>query len=178
LFYGPLWFHGRVADSDIGRSKVALRVKSLMNLLAIQQMPRRLYGASCTHVFGDAMCGYDRVAGKNALGVSTGVGQITVTSALNGGQGAIICADPVPSVYNEGTVIGATGANSGFTRTICNITDTRIGIFKAFLFPIAIGDTFTVLPGCDHTTNTCLNSFNNLRRHGGFPYVPPPELAL
>jgi hypothetical protein len=59
-----LWFYGRVADCDVGRSKIAIKVKSLMNLLAIQQMPRRLYGAACTHIFGDAMCGYDRVAGK------------------------------------------------------------------------------------------------------------------
>ena len=49
-----VWFYGRVADSDVGRGKITIRVKSLMNLLAIQQMPRRLYGAACTHVFGDA----------------------------------------------------------------------------------------------------------------------------
>jgi len=33
-----------------------------MNLLAIQQMPRRLYQRAAGHVFGDAMCGYDRAA--------------------------------------------------------------------------------------------------------------------
>ena len=69
-----MWFYGRVAECDVGRSKIAVKVKSLMNLLALQQMPRRLYGATCTHVFSDAMCGYDRAAGKNALGTSTGFG--------------------------------------------------------------------------------------------------------
>ena len=57
-----LWFYGRVAECEVGRSRIAIRVKSLLNLLAVQQMPRRLYQASCDHVFGDAMCGYDRVA--------------------------------------------------------------------------------------------------------------------
>ena len=38
-----IWFHGRVAEIDVGRSKIQMKVKSLMNLLAIQQMPRRLY---------------------------------------------------------------------------------------------------------------------------------------
>src|SRR6266568_7042643 len=137
-----LWFYGRVADCDVGRSKIAVKVKSLMNLLALQQMPRRLYGAACTHVFGDAMCGYDRAAGKNAL-------------------------------------TGATGANTGYSRSIANLGNgSQIGLFKAFLFTIAIGDTFTLLPGCDHSTGTCNATYQNLLRFGGFPYIPPPELAV
>jgi len=174
-----LWFHGRVADCDVGRSRVTLNVKSLMNLLAIQQMPRRLYGASCTHVFGDAMCGYDRVAGKNAVGASTGNGAATVTAAAGTTQGLITCTGAVASIYNQGTVTGTTGANTGYSRTIANLgTGSQIGLFKAFLYQIAIGDTFTVQPGCDHTVAACNGSFNNLARYGGFPYIPPPELAL
>jgi uncharacterized phage protein (TIGR02218 family) len=173
-----LWFYGQVADCDVGRSKIALKVKSLMNLLAIQQMPRRLYKASCGHVFGDTMCGYDRVAGKNALGVSTGNGQGTVTAASGTTQGLINATATVPTIYSQGTITGATGANTGYSRTIANLGNgSQIGLFKSFLFAIAIGDTFTVLPGCDHTTATCNGTFNNLARYGGFPYIPPPENA-
>ena len=57
-----VWFYGRVAETDVGRSKIEIKVKSLMNLLAQQQMPRRLYQAACTHVFGDAMCGFGRAS--------------------------------------------------------------------------------------------------------------------
>ncbi len=174
-----VWFYGRVADTEIGRSRIALKVKSLMNLLAIQQMPRRLYQASCGHVFGDAMCGYDRVAGKNAAGTSTGNGQGTVTAAAGTTQALITGTGSVAAVYNEGTVTGATGANAGYRRTIANLGNgAQIALFKPFLYPIAIGDTFTVLPGCDHSTVTCQNAFNNLARFGGFPYIPPPEFAV
>ncbi len=174
-----VWFYGRVAEAEIGRSRIALKVKSLMDLLAIQQMPRRLYQASCGHVFGDAMCGYDRVAGKNATGIATGNGQGTVTAAAGTTQGRITCTGTVAAVYNEGTVTGATGANTGYRRTIANLGNgAQIGLFKPFLYPIAIGDNFTVLPGCDHTTGTCQNAFNNLARFGGFPYIPPPEFAV
>jgi len=174
-----LWFYGRVAEANIGRSKIALKVKSLMNLLAIQQMPRRLYQASCGHVFGDTMCGYDRAAGKNAAGASTGNGQGTVTAAVGTTQGLITCTGTVAAIYNEGTVTGATGANLGYSRTIANLGNgSQIGLFKSFLYPIAIGDNFTVLPGCDHTASACRNSFNNLPRFGGFPYIPPPEFAV
>jgi uncharacterized phage protein (TIGR02218 family) len=173
-----LWFYGRVADSDAGRAKAAIKVKSLMNLLAIQQMPRRLYQASCGHVFGDAMCGYDRVAGKNAAGVATGNGAGIVTAASGTTQALIATGGTVAAVYSQGTITGAIGANTGYSRTIANLGNgSQIGLFKPFLFAITVGDTFTVLPGCDHTTSACQNLFNNLARYGGFPHIPPPEAA-
>ncbi|HZK91176.1 MAG TPA: DUF2163 domain-containing protein [Stellaceae bacterium] len=57
-----VWFYGRVAETDAGRSKIEMKVKSLLNLLAQQQMPRRLYQAACTHIFGDAMCSFSRAS--------------------------------------------------------------------------------------------------------------------
>jgi uncharacterized phage protein (TIGR02218 family) len=173
-----LWFYGRIADCDVGRSKIAVKVKSLMNLLAIQQMPRRLYGAACSHIFGDAMCGYDRVAGKNALGASTGVGQATVTAAAGSDQATMNCTTTVPN-YVEGTVTGLAGANAGAIRTIVSTGNgSQIQVIRAWLFPITAGDTFTMLPGCDHTTAVCNGTFLNLLRFGGFPYIPPPEVAV
>jgi len=174
-----VWFYGRVAETEIGRSSILLKAKSLMDLLAVQQMPRRLYQASCGHVFGDSMCGYDRVAGKNAAGSATGNGQTTVTAASGTTQALITCTAAVPAVYLEGTVTGASGANLGYTRTIANLGDgAQLGLLQPFLYPVAAGDSFTILPGCDHTTATCQNSFNNLARFGGFPYIPPPEFAV
>ncbi len=139
------------------------------------------------HIFGDAMCGYNRVAGQNALGAATGFGQITVTAAAGSTQAAIIATAPIPgvsgpfSLYTEGTITGLAGANAGYSRTVATagiITPEWVGLFKAWLFPVAPGDTFTILPGCDHTTTTCQNYLNNLARYGGFPYIPPPEFAV
>jgi len=174
-----LWFYGRVADCEVGRSRIAIRVKSLMNLLAIHQMPRRLYQASCNHVFGDAMCGYDRVLGKNAAGVSTGIGAATI-GALAGSTEAQIATSFVPSpaaAYDEGTITATSGANNGATRTISRLTDGAVRLLKPWLSPVSVGDTFQLLPGCDHTTATCDTDLQNLARFGGFPYIPPPEAA-
>jgi hypothetical protein len=173
-----IWFYGRVAECDIGRSKITMKVKSLMNLLTIQQMPRRLYGAACTHIYGDTMCGYDRVNGKNALGASTGIGQITVTAASGSTQYALNVTSPPAATYVEGTIIGLTGANAGYTRTVSNLVSSYIIVPRPFLFPVTVGDTFIVLPGCDHTTYTCNNVMLNLLRFGGFAYIPPPEQAV
>ena len=174
-----LWFYGRVAECEVGRSRIAITVKSLMNLLAVQQMPRRLYQASCNHVFGGTMCGYDRVQGRNAAGVATGIGEVTV-GALAGTTQAQIATDFVPSpatAYDEGTITATSGANDGATRTIARLADGAVLLLKPWLSPVSIGDTFRLLPGCDHTTATCDQTLQNLARYGGFPYIPPPEAA-
>jgi uncharacterized phage protein (TIGR02218 family) len=174
-----LWFYGRVAECDVGRSAIAIKVKSLMNLLAVQQMPRRLYGASCSHAFGDAMCGYDRVAGHNAAGGATGLGAVSV-GALAGSTQAQIVTGFVPTpatAYDQGTIAATSGANGGASRTIAQLAGGIASLLQPFLSPVLPGDRFQLLPGCDHTVATCNGTFTNLLRYGGFPYIPPPETA-
>jgi hypothetical protein len=48
----------------------------------------------------------------------------------------------------------------------------------AFLSPVAAGDQFQLLPGCNRTLATCTNVFNNAVHFGGFPYIPTPETAV
>ena len=174
-----LWFYGRVAECEVGRSKIAIRAKSLINLLAVQQMPRRLYQASCNHVFGDTMCGYNRVLGKNAAGVSTGIGAVTIAALAGSTQAqiAVSFSPNPPTAYDEGTIIAVSGANSGAARTIAALTGGGIRLLKPWLSPVSVGDMFQLLPGCDHTTQTCQAALQNVARYGGFPYVPPPESA-
>ena len=174
-----VWFYGRVAETDVGRSTIAIKVKSLMNLLALQQMPRRLYGASCTHVFGDAMCSYDRTNGRNAAGAATGIGAVTVTALSGSSQAQIVTGfTPGPATaYDQGTVTATSGANTGASRTIARLVGGTVELLKPFLSPVSVGDGFRLSPGCDHTVATCNATFDNLLRYGGFPYIPPPEAA-
>lgn len=164
-----VWFYGRVAETDAGRTNIAIKVKSLMNLLAEQQMPRRLYQAACTHVFGDAMCTFDRTSRAVTQAALAGSNQAQIVTAL------------VPSpaaLFDQGTIAGLTGANAGQSRTIARLSAGTVFLLKAWLYPVAEGDTFSLLPGCDHTTATCSGTFGNLDHFGGFPYIPPPELAV
>jgi hypothetical protein len=172
-----LWFYGKVSTCDMDRTSIHMKVKSLINLLSIQQMPKRLFQAACNHVFGGPMCGYDPILGKNALGVSTGIGQATVAADTGTSQGVLVCTATPPN-YVQGTCIGVTGKNAGFTRTISAVSGNNLGFFKAWIYPIAVGDTFHVRPGCDHTTARCNNDLQNILRFGGFPFIPPPENAV
>lgn len=174
-----VWFYGRVAETDIGRSRVLVKVKSLLNLLAIQQMPRRLYQASCGHIFGDSMCGYDRVNGRSAAGAATGIGAVSVAAQSGSTQSELHTSfAPNPATaYDQGTMTCLAGANAGASRTIRQVIGGVCYQLKPWLSPVAVGDTFQLLPGCDHTVATCNTAFQNLARYGGFPYIPPPETA-
>jgi uncharacterized phage protein (TIGR02218 family) len=181
-------FVGRVSDLEASRTMISLKVRSHLELLNIE-MPRRLWQPQCNHNFGDAMCGYDRVNGKNAEGTSTGIGQLTFAAAP-GSTSTLILGSPASGQYYLGTIIGLTGANAGQKRTITGVAVNQISIKLAFLSAPAAGDQFQVLPGCDRTLLTCANVYRNSRvtslgynpanaeRFGGFPFVPPPENAI
>jgi hypothetical protein len=192
-------FYGHVSDVEIGRTKTKITVNSLTDLLTVQ-MPRRLFQAGCMHKFGEygtGMCSYDRVNGLNALGTSTGIGQQTITCVTT--TDGVEVSDqttiftrflPTPTTaYDNGSIIGVTGANAGYTRTIGKLADfpwfDSIGAvypiyyLKPWIFPVVSGtDQFKLLPGCDHTLSTCTNTFQNQLRYGGFPDIPPPENAI
>jgi hypothetical protein len=152
--------------------------RNVMKVLNIQ-MPRRLWQASCTHVFGGPMGGYDRTAGKNTLGVSTGAGLVTMTAAA-GSTTTVIYGAPSSTIpFALGTIRGKTGANAGYSRGIYGfVSGSTVSTKLAFLFPVTAGDQFDLLPGCDRTLTTCTNVFQNQARFGGSPYIPTPETAV
>ncbi len=177
-----VWFYGRIGDIEIGRTKCSIKVKSLLDLLNVQ-MPKRLFQAACTFVFGDTQCKFNRAvdgaAGPGGGGpsyaqdITCDVGTIQSQIVVDGGL------VPVPStLFNQGTLIGLTGNNLGYKRSITFVQNDIIYLLHPWIFPVVVGDQFTVLPGCDHTVDTCTLIFNNLINFGGFPYIPPPETAI
>lgn len=161
-------FYGRIGDVEIGRSKITFKVKSELDRLTIQ-MPRRLYQASCGFIFGDARCLFDRESRSADVTAEGGTTSDVIYSSLS--------ASP-STLYDNGTVISTSGYNNGFARSISRFTDGKIHFLKPWIFPSGPGETFHLLPGCDHTLDTCKNVFNNDIHFGGFPYIPPPEVAV
>jgi uncharacterized phage protein (TIGR02218 family) len=161
-------FAGRISDIDCSRTGIDLKCRSHLELLNIQ-MPRRLWQASCTHTFGDAMCQFDRSALQATFSAGPGSTQVQVATSL----------PPMPAnLYVQGTIAGLTGGNVGASRAIANMGDGWVYLKLAFLSPVIVGDQFQLLPGCDRTLATCTTVFNNASHFGGFPYVPTPETAV
>ncbi|MBV8121123.1 MAG: DUF2163 domain-containing protein [Alphaproteobacteria bacterium] len=160
-------FAGRVSDIDAARTGIRMKCRSHLELLNIQ-MPHRLWQQSCTHVFGDNMCLFNRAS-------------LALTfAAAAGSTSTLIQGPPVTSTpFAQGTIIGVSGANAGQTRTISAfVSGQSVTVKLAFLSPPQFGDEFEILPGCDHSLATCTNVFSNAIHFGGFPYIPAPENAV
>jgi uncharacterized phage protein (TIGR02218 family) len=160
-------FAGRISDIDCSRTCIDMKCRSHLELLNIQ-MPRRLWQASCSHVFGDAMCQFDRAS-------------LALTfAAAAGSTGTLIQGAPSSSTpFAQGTIVGVSGVNAGQTRTITGFTSGSVVAVKlAFLATPSAGDGFRLLPGCDHSVATCTSVFANAVHFGGQPYIPTPETAV
>jgi uncharacterized phage protein (TIGR02218 family) len=164
-----VWFQGYVGQVEIGRTLITITANSMLGLLNVQY-PRRLWQHTCSHVFGDAMCQFDRTTMAAAVFAQSSASQIEILTGFN----------PSPAIlYNNGTIIGQSGQNNGIKRTI-GIADRGDGVAyltTPFIYPIAVGDAFQMLPGCGHNVTDC-QMFNNLQHFGGMPYIPPAEFAI
>jgi uncharacterized phage protein (TIGR02218 family) len=160
-------FWGRAGSPVITRASIRLEVKSDIVLLQAP-MPRNVYQAACLHTLFDAGCTLNQ-ATFTAVGVVSGGSTIGVTTNLT-------AAD---NYYELGTLIFTTGVNAGVSRLVRTYVNSGGTVF--FIVPLpaspGVGDTFTIVPGCDKTAATCLAKFANSAHFRGFPDIPVAETA-
>ncbi len=160
-------FVGRLgAINEIGRSTAKLTVNSDLALLDID-MPRNVYQPTCLHTLYDSGC----TLVKNAFGTSGTVGSGSTASVINWSGAS--------ANFQQGTLTFTSGVNASVSATVGSAV---AGTSLTLLYPLesvpATGDSFTVYFGCDHTPGTCQSRFANLANFRGFPYVPPPQMAV
>jgi uncharacterized phage protein (TIGR02218 family) len=162
-----LLFKGRLGNVDqIGRTTAKLTVNSDLVLLDID-MPRNVYQPTCLHALYDSGC----TLVKNAFG--------TNGTAASGSTASVINWSGASSVYQQGSITFTSGVNAGVTANVNSVAaGTSLTLGYPLQSPPAPADTFTVYQGCDHTPGTCQSKFNNLANFRGFPYVPPPQMAI
>jgi uncharacterized phage protein (TIGR02218 family) len=164
---GARLFQGRVSTVDnVGRTQATLTVASDLVILDYD-MPKNVFSPTCLHTLYDAGCGIIR--GTFSLDGVVGVG--STSNAIN--FSAARAGDA------QGSLVFTSGANANVRATVKSVA---VGAAYNLMYPLpfapAPGDTFNVAFGCDHTQATCQGKFNNLQNFRGFPYVPPPQLAV
>lgn len=161
------WFQGRVSDVDGGQSKVQVTVESDLALLNIA-MPRNVIQAGCTHRVFDAGCTLNPATWRVAGAVTAVASDRTYVDS------GLTQAD---DYFALGVLTFTSGALNGVGRTVKSSTNSsgRVTFMQPLPVAPAVGDTFTVLPGCDKKQATCSGKFSNLAHFRGYPYVPTPE---
>lgn len=131
-----------------------------------------LYTTECDADLGSTRCGVNLAT----YTVSGTVTQIDLASK-------VFRASALPATsanyYNLGGLKFTSGANIGKLIEIKNHEESirQFEMFLTFPFPILVGETFDVYPGCDKIVTTCFSKFNNAVNHRGEPYMPGIDKA-
>lgn len=131
------------------------------------------YGPTCRVDLGDAKCTIN-------LALFTQTGSVTSVSDLRTFVpsallmvGSSTPTAPAPAKwFTEGVLTWTSGKNTGFLMEVGSWDGTTIILFENMPFPIAVGDTFSIEPGCDHTITTCFAKFNNVVNFRGENAIP------
>jgi Phage conserved hypothetical protein BR0599/Uncharacterized conserved protein (DUF2163) len=163
-------FLGSIQDVQVSRFKIDITVDNYLALLGNQQMPRQITATGCWHQVYDKGCGLLKSAFTSNSHVTAVTDSAHFSTALTKATG----------FFNLGAITFTSGINSGLSQNITSYANPG-GVFAVrypFPAPPAVGDTFSVYPGCDLQQSTCTTQFNNLPHFGGDPYTPVPETII
>ncbi len=136
----------------------------------LQMTVGEVYAPDCSADLGDGRCGVD----LTTLEENGTVDAVTSASAFE------TTLAQASGWYDGGELTWTNGANAGQTVAVRN-WDAGTGALTLFLpalYPIDVGDAFTIRPGCDKTFATCKAKFDNAINFRGFPHVPGSDQVL
>jgi len=197
-------FRGVIAGQSEGDlDERTFKAKDLLYYLE-ETIPKFVYQRQCNHTLYDYNCRVDKDAFRadaaidaiyeydKRIVVSTGLenfganwfrnGIITVTSGANAGQSRRVMLSSSSKLSNEDFVrYGMSLDNWSLFSAVYILMPTNVGVLyldKPFWNEFAVGDAFSVWAGCDKSSDTCKNKFNNLINFLGFEYIPESDTAL
>lgn len=142
-----------------------------------QQALLETYTPQCRFELGDARCGIH----LDHLTVDGDVTAQVIPSAFNQAarrifrDGSRMESD---GYFDMGTVRWLTGDNSGaFSEVKSFTTGGTFVLWQTMIYPIAVGDQYEAVPGCNKLKETCINTFDNYTNFGGFPDVPGEDAS-
>lgn len=122
---------------------------------------RRLYQAQCPHVLYGPKCRAVR---------QSFVYNATVT-AVDGNLVTIDAIDDQPYAGGIAIRVAQQANEIAHIHYIRSVNGLVLEITKAGN-SFDVGDPLELFPGCDHTMQTCNDTFNNIPNYGGMPFIP------
>jgi uncharacterized phage protein (TIGR02218 family) len=160
------------------KPKISARNKMVLTcadpcFLLNQQLPQRILASNCCWSFADKNC--------NPPG---GAGAFTVQFAAAAGTTASLMIPATPftgaaGIYTQGVVKCLSGANAGLSQyVILHNASGQLQLNQPWIVAPKVGDSFSVIQGCDKSATTCTQKFNNLVNFSGQPFTPVSTQAV
>lgn len=179
LSQGKLNFGSKtMGDLKAGRQAFNSELRGLTQ--SLQKTVGRLVTKGCTWVFGSVSPNNFVPACNKDLGPLTVAGTLTsVTDLRTFADSSLTEAD---DYFGAGVITFTSGENAGFPGLEIYSYDSAtktIVTHLPFTHNPAIGDTYTMTPGCrKRYTEDCRTKWANTPNFGGFPLVPGSDSVL
>lgn len=160
-------FVGRVINVEFKDTEAIIVCQSVQSSLRRPGL-RRLYQTTCPHVLYGGQCSVVR-ASFAVVTALTAVSGLDVTSSAFS-----VSIDPAfDATWFAGGYIEVSQGGVVSTRFITDHNNAGGTLTLNLPLPnVAVGDTVTAFPGCDHDNATCSGKFANIDNYGGFPFIP------
>ena len=136
---------------------------------ALSQQIVELYTPDCRTDLGDARC-------KINLAALTVTGTVTAVSDQRGFTDT--ARTEADGYWSGGLVTWTSGTNAGRKMEIRSYAAHAFTLFLPMPGAIAVGDTYSLQPGCDKSFATCKARYANAVNFRGEPHVPGTDQTL
>lgn len=128
----------------------------------------------------DAQTGaaFIKVISSPAKGQYTVNAGVYAFSVLDVGTAVRLKFNYAQGYFTYGLVRWLSGANTGYAMEVRESSVGSVTLALPMPFAIAVGDTYSIIAGCDKTFASCQTRFNNLLNFRGEPYVPGTDTVL
>jgi uncharacterized phage protein (TIGR02218 family) len=158
---------GWLGEMKFSKNKFVIEVRGLMQSLA--RGIGELYSPSCRTHFGDARCGVN-IASYTFSG--------SVTSVINNQVFVDSSRSEVEGYFNAGKITFTSGANNGLAMEVKIFSKKTITLVMPMPYDIVVGNSFSLVAGCDKSFTACAEKFNNAVNFRGEPHVPGIDKML
>ncbi|PUA17257.1 DUF2163 domain-containing protein [Glaciimonas sp. PCH181] len=144
------------------------QIQEMALIDALNQSVGRTYTVTCQKTFG----GQEYAGCKIDLGPLTVTG--TITSVTSNTQFGDAGRSEAIDYFGAGTIQFTSGKNAGLKRQEIKSFNAggAIVTYEAFYYTPAVGDTYTMIPGCRKRSADCSDKWHNIINHGGFANIP------
>lgn len=115
---------------------------------------------------------------------SPGKGQYSVTagvytfSVLDAGAQVVLKFNYAQGYFSYGLVTWLTGTNAGYKMDVRQFSPGLVTLALPMPNPITVGDTYSIVAGCDKTAATCQGRYSNFINFRGEPFIPGTDAIL
>lgn len=168
-----LVYVGFIGDVGWNRAGVQGQGRNVFDSMQTQ-WPYYSYGDGCIWRFGSPGCGIN--TSSYTIQSSTSTTSFNISSSSRVGLWVTNINSHGDDYYSFGRVTFTAGANSGQVRAVRNHIGDTLLLSHALPFQPAVGDLFTLFPGCrKRRVNDCTSKYNNSSAYNGYWTIPIPE---